>query len=639
MPISAYQQSQSTAGVRAPGRIAVPVPQYGQTLSQLGTIATNISNQFAQIEKDNRNVNSKKMELEYAQGLQSLLHGEEGEGGFASLQGQDVLDGLDGYLSQIDELEQNTITAAMEKDVDIEQVETAVGFRSLRAKQAAFKLAGQARLTVKKEVYTAEKDLAVSEAATDPTTTPLAVATIEEIVKDFAATTGGMDESSPAVQRQMMIERGRVIEAAMTTSLQNGDYQTAADIMARVNQDWEIDGELKNVLQTRFRDTVSQQQGLANARDAMALYPGNAGAQLEYIKEKSKDTVDAVNSLNAGFKLIEDTYDFERKLIQDSRGNVRWMEDRQKKQEDEQASMLASSIVTGLINGDFSSWNEIKETYGEDLAILKGTHQSQITGYLKNLHGPLTQPTETGMGRYIDLMTNQNERERLTADEIYGLNNIMTFPMIKQIMQARGIDQEDEKKQSWRQFGDKVKNSLYAANLTGPEWLSLRAELTNTIYDQIEDEQININDRTATDALINEVLSPRYLAAKIGQHRASAPASTTMQQKIGAILQEREIDKEEDIGAFRNMFMEIVDKQFNGTPSASQLDEIERTLLDTEFIIDGYYFGLLDSSKSIFEIYQGMDNDERRAARRALQEHGVNDPTRAQMAAYHVQKR
>ena len=614
------------------GLPSVPSP-FVAISGRLADSTLKLAGYFKRQEREDELRETRTLDTEYSFAQQVFLYGEDGQGGYNSKFGKAAIDDFPAFLSGLDALRQTTLDKARASGADITMLENSFNRRDESIRSAAFSKVSSAKLEYDKQLSQAQIQLAYNSVGTNPNAVTDADEKITAEVLYLAGKYEGLDDSSTIVQARIMEARGPLIDNAISQALNTGDVGRAARLLDRSagNGDLAISPKARGAILEKYQAKILDIESDQRVEFALQTFGEDEKKAYKWIQETTKGDVREETEEKYIEQLRNDGLITDR--TRSKYKHARLLEANAKA---DLSKGLAIGFQAKILSGELKSWKDLTTQHADELEQMDFTEQNQLYSFFTKMQeGGIKVPTDTGRQIFNNVMIDGELRKSITSSDLYNLKDDLPTPMINKIVNAVREDQNTSRTNGRRRLDRKVTNTLKANGLDGEEWNGARAELINDFYDKLADRNLEIDDKNATDALIEEVFNPQRLNSTIQKYRESGNASTTATQRLNAIYKARKIEDDVARGNLDIMFREILDKSYKGTPSASQLDQAERTLLDKTFTIDGWFFS---SEKNLLEVYTDMEKDEINKSREALISQGAGDPSRAQIALFFAQQ-
>ena len=606
--------------------------------SPFASVAGEFANQafqlakFLQKKKDEaKELHTRELDTEYGLAQQTLLYGEDGTGGFNSLQGKAAIDAFPSFREELKVLRQTTIDQAS-GEFDSKLLHPSFDRRDESIMSQAYQKVSKANLEYDKQLSQARIQMAINSVGANPNALTDANEQIEAEILHQAAKMG-LTDADPGVQLGMMQAREKLIQNAVRQALTNGDVKRAAVILERAGPggDMAIPADTRGELAAILSGEVIASSADDLVEQATAIHGDDQAAAYEWIREQTKDSLKLQDEAVKQF--MDDTRT-ENAIVSRARQDYRFGQEKIKEGERAQKKEYTQDMMKSIMSGEVSSWRELKAAFPEKIITLDAGQYAKLSKILDNR---LTESTQEGNEQWTELMVNQQARKDIDADGLLVLGKEVPAPKMAQLIRTMQADNDEQRSAGRKRLDLKVQSTLTRYGLVGDSWSKARGILLSDFYDKTEERNVDITDKAAVDALFEEVFNANRLGGTIRNSRSSTAASTTASQRLNAIYKARDIDEETTKGTIDIMFREVLDKQYGGQPTAAELDNTERALLDNEVTVGGWFFGLNTTKKNIVEIFEGMSTEEISKARSQLIAKGAKDPSRAQIAFYWAQ--
>ena len=526
------------------------------------------------------------------------MYGQDGQGGYAALQGKAAYEGLPPLLQALDSTVSNFSDQYQEK-LDARTMsafQEAVAGDVMRMKQSAYKKSAMARDEYDKQLSQANIHNALNLVGTDPNMEERARKTIyEEYVRQGEKM--GLDASSPMVIMNIMQGNTQLASQAVSQAINNGDYDRAQQLLAKYAPGGEYGivpeqyAKLASTVRQNFiSDQVSQITNQVvqmvgdnpeRAHELIPLYTEQIFESEVFQSLSASEQAETREEINSQ---IEKQYRFERFLINEG-----------EKEREKELNMTLAGVLDGA-----RTIEDIPRALWTSLDL---DQQTTVLNRLQNKDdGPYT--TEQ-WEKYHMWRTDPNAREQLfTNPEAFReMVNDLPTTFINRLVIDMKADAEPTKGGATPEWKSTLDNRLVAQGYVGQKWAPLKA----TIMDRLEDMEPEDRDR---------FLEPSALQ-QIAHEEARKFQSVTREERdriVNNQIESFEISKKrpEERSTARLLISEFLNDRSPFNSSNLQINEVSRFVLEKREVPW--------KNKSLLDVYMEADTDEKDAARQLLRD-------------------
>ena len=602
------------------------VPSFG---SISGQPFLQLAKHLAVAQKRDEEYKTRKAETDFAQGVQTLFHGEDGTGGINALSGQDFIDSREQFLADLDKLQEETLAV---KGVNREALEVAVAQQRLRTQETFFTSIGKAQREMEKQLSADRKNLIIQEARAHPHNVLDLVDKMDE-ENTFMLKDAGIDLGSDSAEVALRQERSRVVQVAVEEAVEQGDFVLAGNILKMTNEhsDKPIDGALHDQLGDNYRKAFATQQGIDIFQNAFDTHPNNRQAQYDLINRESKNSVDAAIAGGVATDLFKERAAIERGIAAEARSNLRARIALDEHNQERADTANISSILTSIANGEVSTTRDLVDNFGANFVQLSSSDKNHLVGFMRQLHEPPKDMTPEGVAKWIGAIENPGS---ITGRELVGFHEYMPPSRISDILKSNQDSQEDDVRQVRNELFKGLKSTLVANGLGDKKYDSLRENIMAEVNRAWSVSTDKTNPETARKIL--DIYDRETLSKMESEYRNTLPSNVSVIDFVKGDLAIREFEEErkEDKALAEQMIKETIDIQSGGKPNYYKMSQASSAIMDEQWEEPGF-LGIGTRRVSLYEVYKDMSEEEISAATEQLRLGGY-PITRALIAEYHA---
>ena len=607
------------------------VPSFG---SISGQPFLQLANHLAIAQKRDEEYKTRKAETDFAQGVQTLFHGEDGTGGINSLNGQDFIDSREQFLTDLDKLQEETLAV---KGVNREALEVRVAEQRLRTQETFFNSIGKAQREMEKQLSADRKNLIIQEARAHPHDVLALVDKMDE-ENTFMLKDAGIDLNSASAEVALRQERSRVVQVAVEEAVEQGDFVLAGNILTMTNEhsDKPIDGALHDQLGDNYRKAFATQQGIDIFHNAINTHPNNRKAQDELISRETKNSVNAAIAGGVARDLFRERATIERNIQSEARTNRNAQLALDEHNRERAATASMNTMLSAVANGEVFSAKDLRDNFGEQFVHLPQKDKNHLVNFIGQLNKPPKDMTPMGVRKVVNALENPGS---MKGEELVDLYEHVPLSDIKTIINSNQSYAEGQERQE-RDTLFKGLNSLLVSKGFGTKKYS---GFKANILSEVERAWAASTDKTNPDtrSKILDIYNDETLAQLEAEYRDALPSNVSVNSFVKDELTIREFEDEapEDQALAEQMITEAIDLQPAGRRNYFNMSQAASRIMDEQWETRRF-FGRIPFKKSLYEIYQSMSEEEIAAAEEQLklggypvarslvaEVHAKNDPT------------
>ena len=601
------------------------VPSFG---SISGQPFLQLANHLAVAQKRDEEYKTRKAETDFAQGIQTLFHGEDGTGGINALNGQDFIDSREQFLTDLDKLQEETLAV---KGVNREALEVAVAQQRLRTQETFFNSIGKAQREMEKQLSADRKNLIIQEARAHPHDVLALVDKMDE-ENTFMLKDAGIDLNSASAEVALRQERSRVVQVAVEEAVEQGDFVLAGNILTMTNEhsDKPIDGALHDQLGDNYRKAFATQQGIDIFQNAINTHPNNRKAQDELISRETKNSVNAAIAGGVARDLFRERATIERNIQSEARTNRNAQLALEEYNRERAATASMNTMLSAIAKEEVFSAKDLRDSFGDQYVHLPQADKNHLVNFMGQLHKPPKDMTPVGVRKVVNALESPGS---VKGEELVGLYEDVPVSHIKTIINSNQSYAEGQERQE-RDTLFKGLNSLLVSKGYGTKKYSgFKAD----ILSEVERAWAASTDKTNPDTRrkILDIYNDETLANLEAEYRNHIPSDVSVSSFVKGELTIREFQDEdpEDRVLAEQMITETIDIQPAGTNNYFNMTQAASAIMDEQWEKTGF-LGLYSSRTSLYEIYKSLSEEEIAAAEEQLRLHGY-PVTRALVAEFH----
>ena len=602
------------------------VPSFG---SISGQPFLQLANHLAVAQKRDEEYKTRKAETDFAQGIQTLFHGEDGTGGINALSGQDFIDSREQFLADLDKLQEETLAV---KGVNREALEVAVAQQRLRTQETFFTSIGKAQREMEKQLSADRKNLIIQEARAHPHNVLDLIDKMDE-ENTFMLKDAGIDLGSESAEVALRQERSRVVQVAVEEAVEQGDFVLAGNILTMTNEhsDKPIDGALHDQLGDNYRKAFATQQGIDIFKNAFATHPNNRQAQYDLINRETRNSIDAAVAGGVATDLFKERAAIERGIASEARANLQNHIAIDKLNKERAATESIGKMLTAIASEEVLNAEDLVNAFGQEYIQLPYAQKNHLSGFIKQLRDPPKEMTPEGVMMSIEAMNNPDS---VTAEKVpQYLDNIPATRVVS--MFEDKIDVEDKQaKQNYSNLFKSLESTLMSNGLGDAKYSSLRENIMVDVRRAWQASTDKSNPETVNKIL--DIYDRETLAKKESEYRNTLPSNVSVIDFVKGDLAIREFEEEskEDRALAEQMIKETIDIQSGGKPNYYKMSQASSAIMDEQWEEPGF-LGIGTRRVSLYEVYKDMSEEEISAATEQLRLGGY-PVTRALIAEYHA---
>ena len=607
------------------------VPSFG---SISGQPFLELAKHLAVAQKRDEEYKTRKAETDFAQGVQTLFHGEDGTGGINALNGQDFIDSREQFLSDLDKLQEETLSV---KGVNREALEVRVAEQRLRTQETFFNSIGKAQREMEKQLSADRKNLIIQEARAHPHDVLALIDKMDE-ENTFMLKDAGIDLNSASAEVALRQERSRVVQVAVEEAVEQGDFVLAGNILTMTNEhsDKPIDGALHDQLGDNYRKAFATQQGIDIFQDAINTHPNNRKAQDELISRETKNSVNAAIAGGVARDLFRERATIERNIQSEARTNRNAQLALDEHNRERAATASMNTMLSAVANGEVFSAQDLRNNFGDQFVHLPQKDKNHLVNFIGQLNEPPKDMTPVGVRKIVNALENPGS---VKGEELVDLYEHVPLSDIKTIINSNQSYAAGQERQE-RDTLFKGLNSLLVSKGFGTKKYS---GFKASILSEVERAWAASTDKTNPDtrSKILDIYNDETLAQLEAEYRDSLPSNVSVNSFVKDELTIREFEEEapEDQALAEQMITEAIDLQPAGRRNYFNMSQAASRIMDEQWETRRF-FGRIPFRKSLYEIYQSMSEEEIAAAEEQLklggypvarslvaEVHAKNDPT------------
>ena len=589
-----------------------------------------LAKHLAVAQKRDEEYKTRKAETDFAQGIQTLFHGEDGTGGINSLNGQNFIDSREQFLTDLDKLQEETLAV---KGVNREALEVAVAEQRIRTQETFFNSIGKAQREMEKQLSADRKDLIIQEARAHPHNVLALIDKMDE-ENTFMLKDAGIDLNSASAVVALRQERSRVVQVAVEEAVEQGDFVLAGNILTMTNEhsDKPIDGALHDQLGDNYRKAFATQQGIDIFQDAINIHPNNRKAQDELISRETKNSVDAAVAGGVARELFRERASIERNIQIEAKANrdAQLALDKHNRKKADEASFR--KMLTAVGEEEATSASDLRDMFGQEYVLLSHSDKNHLVGFIKQLRDPPKEMTPEGIRMWIDAI---EDPDSVTKEKTISYMEHMPPASVKEIYRNKESVQDGQAKQGYKNLFKSLKSTLIANGLGDSKYDSLRENIMAEVGRAWQASTDKTNPETVNKIL--DIYDRETLSKMEVEYREALPSNVSVIDFVKGDLAIREFEDEtkEDIALAEQMIKETIDIQIGGKPNYFKMSQAASAIMDEQWGEPGF-LGIGTRRISLYDIYKSLSEEEILEASEQLRLGGF-PVTRAKIAEYHAE--